>query len=186
MDMCINGVFYFQAQFAKQGRIACVLFEYRVNDDGIVGIVTAKDVGVGGRCCVEELSEKHNRGNSRCRVVYYPLKGPSSRLFRIPLRKCWFPLVTPNSFECRPLVRVFDFCRDGGTGFERHGYFLVLMNLQKNYNVDNAAFDATRADIAGFCESCYGIACRNVLAFCCISMKEKVSSGRQKSRSHRK
>ena len=49
MDMCINGVFYFQAQFAKQGRIACVLFEYRVNDDGVVGIVTAEDIGVGGR-----------------------------------------------------------------------------------------------------------------------------------------
>jgi hypothetical protein len=50
-----------------------MLFEYRINDDGIQRNVAAKDVSICGRGSVEELSEKHNLGNSRCGVVYYLL-----------------------------------------------------------------------------------------------------------------
>ena len=37
-----------------------MLFEYRINEDGILRNVAAKYVSIGGRCSVEELSEKHN------------------------------------------------------------------------------------------------------------------------------
>ena len=36
MDVGINRIFYFQAQFPEQSGIPRMLFEYRINDDGIL------------------------------------------------------------------------------------------------------------------------------------------------------